>query len=128
MAPRYNLTTPTWHSFNTDNLDHLVDPTGVVAVAAARTGTHVAGRPDAHSSPSSTVAPARSLPTLFRSSRTRATEPGALQASLRTASVDAMALPRLPKGHKAKFRAAVRADIAAFAAGAPQNQPHFVVT
>ena len=56
MAKRYHTSVPREKKLR--DLEHLVDPTGVVAVAAAQTGTHVVGNQPSHGSP----APKRGRP------------------------------------------------------------------
>lgn len=129
MAKRYKTTVPRRSA--PSDLEHLVDPTGVIAVAAAHTGTHVVGhQPSGHSSPMRRngggarkpqhraagghhqTSSQQNFPSLSASqSGTVATD--LLYPSLGSAStsVTAVSLPRLPKGKSTTFRASVRTEI-----------------
>ena len=119
MAKRYKTTAEAKRSRGGDDLDRLVDPTGIIAVAAAQTGTHVVGKQPApakrrpggaaRSRPRAAAFP--SLAASHSSPSTVATD--LLYPSLGSAStsVSAISLPRLPKGKSTTFRASVRAEI-----------------
>jgi hypothetical protein len=106
MAKRYHTSVPREKKLR--DLEHLVDPTGVVAVAAAQTGTHVVGNQPSHGSP----APKRGRPRPGRPPRGfPALSSHASVSTVASKSVEAVSLPRLPKGKSTTFRASVRAEI-----------------
>lgn len=114
MAKRYKTSLPA--SKKLHDLDHLVDPTGVIAVAAAHTGTHVVGTsssPPKRGAPGRGRAPAGGFPSLSASQSGTTVATDLLYPSLGSAStsVAAVSLPRLPKGKSTTFRASVRAEI-----------------
>ena len=109
MAKRYHTTVPREKKLR--DLEHLVDPTGVITVAAAQTGTHVVGnqprpRPVAGSHRKQQHGPgmrsAHGFPALSTS---------ASVSTVASKSVEAVSPPRLPKGKATTFRASVRAEI-----------------